>query len=29
MVKYEYMPDESWKGSGTCTFTFLGGDESV
>ena len=19
---YEYMPDESWKGSGTCTYTF-------
>jgi hypothetical protein len=24
--KYEYMPDESWKGSGTCTVTFEGGD---
>jgi hypothetical protein len=24
--KYEYMPDESWKGSGTCTNTFKGGD---
>lgn len=24
--KYEYMPDESWKGSGTCTWTFKGGD---
>ena len=24
--KYEYMPDESWKGSGTCTYTFKGGD---
>jgi hypothetical protein len=23
---YEYMPDESWKGSGTCTYTFKGGD---
>jgi hypothetical protein len=23
--KYEYMPDESWKGSGTCTVTFEGG----
>ena len=25
--KYEYMPDESWKGSGTCTYTFKGGDK--
>jgi len=24
--KYEYMPDGSWKGSGTCTYTFKGGD---
>jgi hypothetical protein len=24
--KYEYMPDESWNGSGTCTYTFKGGD---
>jgi hypothetical protein len=24
--KYEYMPDESWKGSGTCTDTYKGGD---
>jgi hypothetical protein len=24
--KYEYMPDESWKGSGTCTYTFKSGD---
>ena len=24
--KYEYMPDESWKGAGTCTYTFKGGD---
>ena len=24
---YEYMPDESWKGSGTCTYTFKGGDK--
>lgn len=24
--KYEYMPDESWKGSGTCTYTYKGGD---
>ena len=21
---YEYMPDESWKGSGTCTYTVKG-----
>jgi hypothetical protein len=25
--KYEYMPDGSWKGSGTCTDTFKGGDK--
>ena len=25
--KYEYMPDESWKGSGTCTYTLKGGDK--
>ena len=25
--KYEYMPDQSWKGSGTCTFNFAGGDK--
>jgi hypothetical protein len=24
--KYEYMPDDSWKGAGTCTVTFKGGD---
>jgi len=24
---YEYMPDESWKGSGTCTYTVKGGDK--
>jgi hypothetical protein len=24
--KYEYMPDESWKGSGTCTYKFKDGD---
>ena len=24
--KYEYMPDESWKSSGTCTETYKGGD---
>ena len=22
--KYEYMPDGSWKGSGTCTYTYEG-----
>jgi hypothetical protein len=26
-VKYEYMPDESWKANGTCTYTFVGGDK--
>jgi hypothetical protein len=25
--KYEYMPDKSWKGSGTCTWTFKGADK--
>ena len=25
--KYEYMPDESWKGSGTCTYIFRSGDK--
>jgi hypothetical protein len=25
--KYEYMPDETWKGSGTCTYTYKGGDK--
>jgi hypothetical protein len=24
--KYEYMPDKSWKGSGTCTYAIKGGD---
>jgi hypothetical protein len=24
--KYEYMPDQSWKGSGTCTLNFKGDD---
>jgi len=24
---YEYMTDGSWKGSGTCTYTFKGGDK--
>ena len=26
-VKYEYMPDENWKATGTCTFTLPGGDK--
>lgn len=25
--KYEYMPDQSWKGSGGCTGTYPGGDK--
>jgi hypothetical protein len=25
--KYEYMPDESWKGSGSCTYNFKSGDK--
>jgi hypothetical protein len=25
--KYEYMPDKSWKGAGTCTHTYKGGDK--
>jgi hypothetical protein len=25
--KYEYMPDGSWKGSGTCTYTNKAGDK--
>ena len=25
--KYEYMPDKSWKATGTCTETFKGGDK--
>ena len=25
--KYEYMPDKSWKASGTCTDTFQAGDK--
>ena len=24
--KYEYMPDESWKGSGSCTYNFKDGE---
>jgi hypothetical protein len=27
--KYEYMPDESWKGSGTCTDNYPGGKISL
>jgi hypothetical protein len=26
---YEYMPDGSWKGSGTCTDTFKDGDKKI
>ena len=26
-AKYEYMPDQSWKGSGTCTKNYAGGDK--
>jgi hypothetical protein len=26
--KYEYMPDGTWKGSGTCTDTYKGGDKT-
>ena len=26
--KYEYMPDESWKATGSCTRTFKGGDKT-
>ncbi len=26
MGKYEYMPDKSWKATGTCTDTYKGGD---
>src|SRR6476659_1162270 len=25
--KYEYMPDKSWKGAGTCTDNLTGGDK--
>jgi hypothetical protein len=25
--KYEYMPDKSWKGAGTCTYTLKSGDK--
>src|SRR5262245_19480928 len=24
---YEYMPDGSWKGTGTCTYSYKGGDK--
>ena len=27
--KYEYMPDKSWKGAGTCTATYKGGDDKL
>jgi len=27
--KYEYMPDESYKGSGTCTYNFKGSNDKV
>ena len=27
--KYEYMPDGSWKGAGTCTDTFKSGDKKI
>jgi hypothetical protein len=26
-LRYEYMPDGSWKGAGTCTRTVAGGDK--
>src|SRR5687767_8777141 len=26
--KYEYMPDGSWKGAGTCTNNYKGGDKA-
>jgi hypothetical protein len=26
--RYEYMPDKSWKGAGTCTDTYKGGDKT-
>jgi hypothetical protein len=26
--KYEYMPDKSWKATGTCTNSYKGGDKS-
>ena len=27
VARYEFMPDESWKGSGTCTYNFKDGDK--
>ena len=27
--KYEYMPDGSWKGSGTCAYAFKGSEDKV
>ena len=27
--KYEYLPDKSWKGSGTCTDTYKNGDTKL
>jgi hypothetical protein len=27
--KYEYMPDQSWKGSGTCTYKFKEGGDTI
>jgi hypothetical protein len=27
--KYEYMPDGSWKGAGTCTDTFKSGEKKI
>jgi hypothetical protein len=27
--KYEYMPDKSWKGTGTCTDTYKGSDDKI
>jgi hypothetical protein len=27
--RYEYMPDESWKGSGTCTWNLKSGDKQT
>jgi hypothetical protein len=27
--KYEYMPDKSWKGSGTCTYKFKEAGDTI
>jgi len=27
--KYEYMPDKSWKGSGTCTYKFKEAEDTI